>query len=106
MYIYPNVAEKGLKIVHPGYRRIDSQVKLGTNCTVLPMVLFGRKREVPDSNDYILVGDNCYFGTGCTILGPCKIGNNVTVGAGAVVIKDIPDNAIVAGVPAKIIKYK
>lgn len=106
MFISPNVAGEGLKIVHPGFRRIDSQVKLGANCTVLPMVLFGKKKEIPDSDNLILVGDNCYFSTGCTILGPCKIGNNVTVGAGAVVTKDIPDNAVVAGVPAKIIKYK
>lgn len=35
-----------------------------------------------------------------------KIGNNVTIGAGAVVPKDIPDNATAAGVPAKVISYK
>jgi len=35
-----------------------------------------------------------------------KIGNNVTIGAGAVVTKNIPDNAVVVGVPAKIIKIK
>jgi serine O-acetyltransferase len=39
-------------------------------------------------------------------LGPVKIGNNVTIGAGAVVVKDIPDNCVVAGNPAKIIKFK
>lgn len=35
-----------------------------------------------------------------------ELGENCLVGAGAVVIKDVPDNAVVAGVPAKIIKYK
>lgn len=106
MYISPNICGPGLNLVHPGFRRIDKVVKtIGSNCTILPMVLFGKKTP---NQPYgcIEVGDNCYFGTGCTILGPCKIGNNVTVGAGAIVTKDIPDDAVVAGVPAKIIKYK
>lgn len=51
-------------------------------------------------------GDNCYLGVRSTILGPVKIGNNVTIGGGSVVVKDIPDNCVVAGNPAKIIKYK
>ncbi|EDY96722.1 hypothetical protein BACPLE_01165 [Phocaeicola plebeius DSM 17135] len=38
------------------------------------------------------------------ILGNVKIGNNVIVGSNAVVVKDIPDNSMVAGIPAKIIK--
>ena len=80
-------------------------VKIGTNCTILPMVLFGNKR--PDIiNNTITVGDNCYISTGATILGPVKIGNNVTIGAGAVVVKDIPDNCIVGGVPAKVLYFK
>lgn len=104
MYIFPNKVEKGCKIVHPGFRRIHGSVKvIGRNCTFLPMVLFGKKKPDIESG-CIEVGDNCYFGTGCTILGPVKIGNNVIVGAGAVVTKDIPDNCTVAGVPAKIVK--
>ena len=51
-------------------------------------------------------GNNCYISTGVTILGPVNIGNNVTIAAGAVVINDIPDNCVVGGVPAKILKYK
>ena len=39
-------------------------------------------------------------------VGKINIGNNVTIGAGSVITHDIPDNAIVAGVPAKIIKIK
>lgn len=103
VFISPNVVGKGLKIIHPGFRRVGKIVRsMGNNCTILPMVLFGKK--TPDMpSGCITVGDNCYFGTGCTILGPVKIGNNVTVGAGAVVTKDIPDGCVVAGVPAKII---
>ena len=40
------------------------------------------------------------------VIGSVRIGNNVTIGANAVVTHDIPDNAVVGGVPAKIIKIK
>ena len=103
IYISPNIVGEGFKLVHPGFRRIDTVVKsIGNNCSVLPMVLFGKGTN--GMVGCIEVGDNVSFGTGCTILGPVKIGNNVVVGAGAVVTKDIPDNCTVAGVPAKIIK--
>jgi serine O-acetyltransferase len=95
---------KGLLLPHPGFIRIESFVEMGEGCTVLPMVLFGKKN--PGDNYSIKVGDNCYFGTGVTVLGSINIGNNVTVAAGSVVLKDVPDNAIVGGIPAKIIKMK
>ena len=40
------------------------------------------------------------------VIGGIRIGDNVTIGAGAVVVKDVPDNAIVAGNPARLIKMK
>ena len=104
IYIGLNAVDKGFFIVHPGFIRIDSWVHIGKNCTVLPMVLFGRAHPVDGTE--IFVGDNCYVGTGATVLGPVRIGNNVTIAAGAVVTKDVPDNVVVAGVPAKIVKYK
>lgn len=105
IHVFTNTIGSGLQLMHPGFRRIDRFVSMGCNCTILPMVLFGRKNPDDTVSD-ICVGDNCYISTGVTVLGPVKIGNNVTIGAGAVVTKDIPDNAIVAGVPAKIIRFK
>ena len=78
-------------------------MKIGKNCEILPMVLIGNKK--PDCQGQpIIIGDNCYISAGVIILGPVNIGNNVTIAAGAVVNKDIPDNCVVAGIPAKIIK--
>lgn len=104
LFILPNVAGKGLHLVHHGYRRIDSISHIGDNCTILPMVLIGRKSPNTDCSA-AEIGDNCYIGAGTIIMNPVKIGNNVTIGAGSVVTKDIPDNCIVAGNPAKIIRH-
>ncbi len=46
------------------------------------------------------------FGANVTVIGNVRIGNNAVVGAGSVVVKDVPDNAVVAGNPARIIRYK
>lgn len=101
--IPPNVVGPGFFPVHPGFLRIGEYVTIGKNCSVLPMVLIGKKLHVPAE---IHIGDNCYINTGALIIGSVTIGNNVTIGAGAVVTKDVPDNAVVAGVPAKVIKIK
>lgn len=50
------------------------------------------------------IGDNCLIGINSIILPGIKIGDHVVVGAGSVVTKDVPNNTIVAGNPAKIIK--
>lgn len=53
-------------------------------------------------NTYI--GENCILGINCIIMPGVKIGNEVIVGSGSVVTKDVPDNVIIAGNPAKIVR--
>ncbi len=104
--IYPNTIGPGFRIYHAGdFVHVGPNVRIGYNCTMLPGVVFGNKTEKPD-NRPVIVGDNCYFGLGAKIFGSVTIGNNVTIGAMSVVTKDIPDNAVVAGIPAKIIRIK
>jgi acetyltransferase-like isoleucine patch superfamily enzyme len=52
-----------------------------------------------------IIEDGASLGSNSTIL-PVRVGKNAVVGAGAVVTKDVPDGAIVAGCPAKILRYK
>ena len=87
------------------FTHVGPNVHIGHNCTMLPGVVFGNKGEESD-NHHVVVGDNCYIGLGAKIFGEVRIGNNVTIGDNAVVTKDIPDNAVVGGIPAKLIKYK
>ncbi len=49
------------------------------------------------------IGDNVYIAPGVKVFGKIKIGDNVAIGANCVVTKDIPDNAVVVGIPGRII---
>ena len=69
---------------------------------VLPGVILGEvNRGVRKGSPFI--GDNVYIGAGAKVLGSVTVGSNVAIGANAVVTKDVPDSAVVAGVPAVIL---
>ncbi|WRQ33762.1 CatB-related O-acetyltransferase [Bacteroidales bacterium MB20-C3-3] len=52
------------------------------------------------------IGNDVWIGKNATILSNIKVGNGAIIGTGAIVTKDVPDYAVVAGVPANIIKYR
>lgn len=52
------------------------------------------------------IGNLVYFGAGAKVIGRINVGNNVIIGANAVVVKDIPDNVSIGGIPAKILNNK
>jgi serine O-acetyltransferase len=91
----------GFSIYHVFGTTFGEKVKLGANNTLVHGVTLAGINEL-----YPTTGDNIYFGPCCCILGGITIGNNVVIGANAVVTKDIPDNAIVVGNPSRIISYK
>ena len=76
-------------------------VIIGNNFTIVHSVTIAGK-----NGQFPVIGNNVYLGSGCCVLGGVSIGNNVVIGANAVVTKDIPDNAVVVGNPSKIISYK
>jgi len=112
---------------------IDKTVKQGNGLTIFPNVTVNMGAEI--GNDVIIysgsvvehesiIGDHCYISPGVNLAGNVKvgegtfigiganviqhinIGRNVIIGAGAVVLEDVPDNAVIAGVPAKILRYQ
>lgn len=91
----------GLFFAHFSCIVFNVNTVIGSNCTVFQGVTVGGvdgpSRQAPT------VGNNVVLSSGCKVLGNIAIGNNVIVGANAVVLKDVPDNAVVAGVPAKIL---
>jgi acetyltransferase-like isoleucine patch superfamily enzyme len=54
----------------------------------------------------LILGHGCWIGNGARIIGPLTIGNNAIVAAGAVVLRDVPEGGIVAGIPARIVGWR
>lgn len=84
--------------------RIEDNVFIGPNATFTndPMP---RSKVYPETFKGVLVKFGASVGANATILPGLIIGRNAMVGAGSVVTKDVPDNAVVMGNPAKIIRY-
>jgi acetyltransferase-like isoleucine patch superfamily enzyme len=89
-------------------------VKLGNHVTITSGVVFSThdggvwvfRREYPNIDVFapIIVGDNVFIGINTILLPGINIGNNVVIGAGSVVTKNIPDNSVAVGTPARVIK--
>lgn len=90
---------KGVNIAHGVGIVIHQNVKVGANTLIYQNVTLGGR----NGKGGPVIGENCIIGSGACVLGEIKIGNNVKIGANAVVVKDVPDNCTVVGVPARII---
>lgn len=96
-----HIAE-GLKFFHHGCIIIAQSAKIGKNASIHQGVTIGRvfagaKAGVP------AIGDNVVIFAGAKLLGNIKVGDGAVIGANAVVVNDVPANAVVAGIPAKVI---
>lgn len=74
-----------------------------TNCTILTHDASTKMYLNKTRVGKVIIGDRCFIGLGAIILPNVKIGNDCIIGAGSVVTKDIPENSVVAGNPARII---
>ncbi|MBM6663067.1 serine acetyltransferase [Marseilla massiliensis] len=114
-FLYPGVSnldffmksseiEGGVMIWH-GFSTVVNARHIGKDFQLWQNVIIGKKSTLP-IDDKPWIGDNVKICGGAIVIGKIMIGNNVIIGAGAVVTKDIPDDCVVVGNPARIIKKK
>lgn len=85
-------------VIHP-------KTIIGENCIIYQNTTSGEKHGV-GIDGAPRIGNNVMIGVGAVILGPIRIGDNVKIGANSVVISDVPDNSVVCGVPAQVKRSK
>ena len=97
------IVGRNFVIDHFGGIIISGFAKFGDNCRIRDGVVVGLRRV--GENNAPIIGNNVDIGSGAKLLGPIRIGDNVYIGANAVVLCNVPDNSIAVGVPA-IVKPK
>lgn len=96
--IPPNVFAEGLAIPHYGTIVVHANTRAGRNCRLHESVNIG---ATSGGHEAAVIGDNCFFGSGAKVIGAVTIADDVAVGAGAVVTRDITEPGTTwAGVPA------
>ena len=96
---------KGLYIGHFGGIVVHGDAEIGENCNLsqgvtIGVLIRGKKSGVPK------IGNRCFLGPGATILGGVTIGDDVLIGANAIVTFDVPSNSVVASPLASIVSNK
>ena len=80
---------------------IGETTEIGNHVTIYKGWFWGTGKE--KGKRHPTIGDNVVISSNATVLGSIKIGNNVKIGAGSVVLKDVPDNCTVVGVPGRVV---
>ena len=93
---------KGLHIAHSGCIVVHTDAVLGENVCLSQGVTIGQ--TLKDGKVLVpVIGNRVYIAPGAKVIGGIHVGNNVAIGANAVVTHDVPDNAVVAGSPARVL---
>lgn len=97
----------GLRLVHPQAIVINRGTRIGARCMIRASTTFGNiVRDDGTDSGCPWVGDDVEFGVGAIIIGPVRIGSGARIGAGAVVVKDVPPGAVAVGNPARLLPVR
>lgn len=96
----------GLLLPHPTGVVIHPRTKIGPNCLIFAGVVIGTRRNGPPEEEHPTIGGHVDIGANATIIGPVKIGDHAVIGAGAVVLRDVPAWGTAVGVPAVIVSER
>ncbi len=94
---------KGLFIDHGSGVVIGETAIIGNNCTIYQGVTLGGTGKETGKRHPTL-GDNVMVGAGAKLLGNFTVGSNTKIAAGAVVLKDVPENSTAVGIPAHVVR--
>ena len=103
---------KNLFIDHGMGVVIGETSEIGDNVTIYHAVTLGGSSPSIDSERqrhekrHPTIGNDVVIGSGAQIIGPIKVGNNSRIAANAVVVKDVPENATMVGIPARAVKLE
>ena len=92
----------GFFISHFGGIWINPRVRMGARCTIAHAITIG----APDAEvGAPVLGDRVWIGAGAVITGPVQVGSGAVIGANSLVSSNVPENAVVVGVPARVLAY-
>ncbi len=98
---------KGLSLYHGQALVVNKDTIIGSNCTLRNSTTIGHKKLADGTFTRCpVIGNNVDIGANVCIIGGIAIGDNVIIGAGSVVVKDVPPDCVVVGNPARVLEKK
>jgi serine O-acetyltransferase len=99
---YRTQVGSGLYIGHFGGIVVSPKAVIGKNCNLSQQVTLGTTNR-GERTGAPTIGDNVYIGPGSKVIGNVRVGDRAAIGANCVVTRDVPDDAVVVGVPGRVI---
>jgi serine O-acetyltransferase len=97
---------RGTYFAHPYEVTVNAPTRWGTGCIVRQNVTVGARRTNDGTEPGAVIGNRVHFGAGCIVLGPVTIGDDAVIGAGAVVLQNVPPGAVAVGNPARVLQRR